>query len=1166
AHGAPAAHPAPAGGPDSYRPTGYPIGGPIKPYHLLATAVSLLLLLVLALVVLQELLHPSRPPAVPAGVQDIGPPLPNMPPPGQPQPIDALRSPTLGCLYTIPSPLNQDFEAPNSAADFLHYQEGAPGGGLNAQGVALSATPTGPDPVHGARCLAVDVNFPLEAGAWKNADFVANPDQTGFPLGPVSALLFDVYVPPAVPGNIKAAFHLKDRHGVWFQAESSRRLIPGRWNTVFIDLRPRDGAVRPVGGAADFQRLDLSRAAGYGFSFYADQPAQARLYLDNIRALAGTQELPAAIDAAVAAWHAAASPEARHAARDQLADLRAADLAARRDPWPALDVTNLNEDGSEPPAHCFEPHEVQFNLTRQFANPYDPDQVEVWALVTPGDKAPPPPAGAEAKTAPAANAPSATLVDGFFLQPADTLNRFGVDSYRLTGPGVWAFRFTPQHTGSYRYALVVLDRRVLLEKLESTVSELLATTTPDPSAERRRHDLAGQIAAGLETTLRSEAAHPGGAGGVDDPASLTALLAAAARARGANDAADRTALVAATQAALARPALKDLHDLLLQGVPNLPDFAAAKDRYAAAVLADALLVTTFRPLLNAQPALPDDHGFVRVSRRDPHYFEYEDGTFFYPIGHNLRSPTDARGAMILDLPETRDRGLNTYRDFFRKMRANGENFCEVWMSSWFLDIEWTRRWQGYYGLTRYNQLHAARLDQLLDLARQYGIKLHFVLENHGKFSDWCDPEWDYSPYHEQLDGGKLTPNDFFSDADARAIYRKKLRYVLARWAGNPAIAGIEVVSEFDLTGGTGDPGDQHADRHAALSGAPVDWLKSVMDYIRLHDPYHHPLTNHYATGIEFIDWKSAREFFDYVVGDVYTGHKHDVTFLNHAIVFALRHLEAMEGKVKPFFITEYGGDWSGASPNELAGDLKAGIWSSWMSGAAGTPLLWWFDFIDQNDLYRFYRPFALYIAGEDPRGDDMKARIYTAVSDLGYNHKLYAPNAAPPTGPDAERLDYIVRCDWEDHRGKTATHGYGWILDREDLGALPFRPGQAHDRHSYDHVRLSIGNFQPGEYAVECWDTDSGKIVATLHLTVSAQDENGAHAQELLIPLPHFTSDMAFKIKPWIAPVPTPVIEPTRSQSPSQPSQSQSNGTSPPATPAQSAPTPPAPPAPRREK
>ncbi len=40
-------------------------------------------------------------------------------------------------------------------------------------------------------------------------------------------------------------------------------------------------------------------------------------------------------------------------------------------------------------------------------------------------------------------------------------------------------------------------------------------------------------------------------------------------------------------------------------------------------------------------------GFIRVSKNDPRYFEFENGEFFFPLGHSLRSPSDPRHVRMI---------------------------------------------------------------------------------------------------------------------------------------------------------------------------------------------------------------------------------------------------------------------------------------------------------------------------------------------------------------------------------------------------------------------------------------------------------------------------------------------------------------------------------------
>ena len=76
----------------------------------------------------------------------------------------------------------------------------------------------------------------------------------------------------------------------------------------------------------------------------------------------------------------------------------------------------------------------------------------------------------------------------------------------------------------------------------------------------------------------------------------------------------------------------------------------------------------------------DDGGFVRVSKKDNRYFEFENGRFFYPIGMNIVSPSDTPYGQkyISNLPDD----LNTYAydRYFKDMKSCGMNFVRIWMA------------------------------------------------------------------------------------------------------------------------------------------------------------------------------------------------------------------------------------------------------------------------------------------------------------------------------------------------------------------------------------------------------------------------------------------------------------------------------------------------------
>jgi len=81
-------------------------------------------------------------------------------------------------------------------------------------------------------------------------------------------------------------------------------------------------------------------------------------------------------------------------------------------------------------------------------------------------------------------------------------------------------------------------------------------------------------------------------------------------------------------------------------------------------------------------------GYVRVSKKDPRFFELDDGTPFFPIGHNTAF-----------LGGTQFLGLSKAEEVFRKMSENGANYARIWTccEDWALAIEarksaWGRSW------------------------------------------------------------------------------------------------------------------------------------------------------------------------------------------------------------------------------------------------------------------------------------------------------------------------------------------------------------------------------------------------------------------------------------------------------------------------------------------
>lgn len=206
-------------------------------------------------------------------------------------------------------------------------------------------------------------------------------------------------------------------------------------------------------------------------------------------------------------------------------------------------------------------------------------------------------------------------------------------------------------------------------------------------------------------------------------------------------------------------------------------------------------------------------GFVRVSESSPRYFEdTANGSLFLGVGSNVA------------WTRTGDPGdpVASYEYYFG--RAKGlMSATRVWMCHWAW-LEWTPQvvepgttWMGYAGVGYYNQMIAAEFDRVFDLAEQNGLRVMLVTEdNNEQFESGGAEEWLGNPYNAANGGPCREPAEVFSSAEARRLYRMRLRYIIARWGYSTSLWAINSWNDESET-----------------SPEVRDWLKEMHDYV--HD-------------------------------------------------------------------------------------------------------------------------------------------------------------------------------------------------------------------------------------------------------------------------------------------------------------------------------------------
>lgn len=306
------------------------------------------------------------------------------------------------------------------------------------------------------------------------------------------------------------------------------------------------------------------------------------------------------------------------------------------------------------------------------------------------------------------------------------------------------------------------------------------------------------------------------------------------------------------------------------------------------------------------------------------YLAYEDGRPFFGIGHNL--------AWWQQRPDDYDRWL-------AEMAASGANLIRIWMASWSFAVEWRETGLGNYDR---RQDRAYLLDYVMDRAEQLGIHVILVLNHHGQFSARVNPQWVENPYN-QANGGMLTrPADFFTAPAARSLFKRRLRYIVARWAHHPNLLAWELWNEVDLT-------DEYDPESVAR------WHEEMAAYLREIDPYRHLVTT------SFSDPQREDAVWRLPGIDFTTTHFYGAADMAEAIMANDRR--KIERYGKPTLTAEYGTDWQGPSPSDPEGvNVHNAAWAGLFSGASATGMSWWWEsYLHPFRLYRHYQGLAQFV-------------------------------------------------------------------------------------------------------------------------------------------------------------------------------------------------------------
>jgi hypothetical protein len=360
---------------------------------------------------------------------------------------------------------------------------------------------------------------------------------------------------------------------------------------------------------------------------------------------------------------------------------------------------------------------------------------------------------------------------------------------------------------------------------------------------------------------------------------------------------------------------------------------------------------------------PSGRGLVRISAVNPRQLAFEDGTSYFAIGENM-AWYDRRGTFAYDA-------------WLAEAAAAGANYARLWMPSWAFGLEWTERDQDGQlvapsrGNYRSRLDRAWQLDHVFDRAETLGIQLMLCLQNHGPFSTIHAGQWDSNPWNAAFGGPLAEPTDVFTDATARELFRRRLRYIVARWGHAANLFAWELWNEVDLVADANGP-DVKA------------WTVEMARELKRLDPWQHLVTTSISGFEAYLAWTNddvpylAERFDFWALPEIELTQLHFYGIGDKALDFSVdlgRVAAHLAGFGKPMLIAEAGVNPDGpnetleADPDGVA--FHDSLWAGLFAGGVGTGMSWWWDsIIHPRGWYLQFQAVAEAVAGVDFARED----------------------------------------------------------------------------------------------------------------------------------------------------------------------------------------------------
>lgn len=323
-----------------------------------------------------------------------------------------------------------------------------------------------------------------------------------------------------------------------------------------------------------------------------------------------------------------------------------------------------------------------------------------------------------------------------------------------------------------------------------------------------------------------------------------------------------------------------------------------------------------------------DKGFLKI--KNNWVLQFDNEQVFRGIAENIcwESRTNDDSKYLKTLHERAE--VYNYDYLLTDFARNGGNLFRTWICSWNLPIDFQSNFNNArYTPSKnyYNESAVRRMDYLISLADSLDLYIMLTL-GMGNF-------------RERDSGIVKSSDDFFVSKIAKATYKNRLRYIVARWSYSSRVAMWELLNEVDNI--------QYNGREKPIKREDiVNWHTEMSSYLKEVDPFNHIVT----TSISHRDIPGLNDIYTIDINQKHIYKNTDI-LADEIKAYATKHK-------KPYIIGEFGYEWDWQKnfdefSQDMEADFKRGLWYGLFSPTPVLPMSWWWEYFENRAMTSYYR-------------------------------------------------------------------------------------------------------------------------------------------------------------------------------------------------------------------